>query len=163
MGVYLDKFCPFHDIPDKRHGKQRLNAGGTSGDNRERACRRYGGDCRISQVYLPVVYTAGIIRENTPFHRKCGRCALAFPFDKPHDLLCKLQRAVGVVGNAQQNKQVSPSHDAEPDLPVRFGGLFYFLDRVLVDIDHIVKKMHGFPDGHLQFLIVKLAVRDHAG
>jgi hypothetical protein len=85
--------------------------------------------------------------------------------DEGHEPLGQLDGLLAVVGDAQDEQEVGPAHDAQADPPVGLHGGVDRRQRVGIHLDHVVEKADGQADDPLHLLPIDgpLAVLAPAG
>ncbi|MPN09561.1 hypothetical protein SDC9_156852 [bioreactor metagenome] len=74
---------------------------------------------------------------------------------KRHDALAKGDALFGVVGDAEREQSIRKAHDAQADLSRASGHFCDRIERIVIDVNHVIEKMHGLFDGLFQQVEIK--------
>jgi hypothetical protein len=87
---------------------------------------------------------------------QAGRLIVALLLHEGDQALGQLERLLAVVGDAEGEEQVRPSHDAQTHAPVGLHHLVHLLERIGIHLDHVVEEAHREPHHPLELAPVEL-------
>ena len=160
-------------IAHEGHGEKRLDPGRAASDDRDRPGRSYRVDVAIAEhlhrtdAIAPGVAGARLI--GTPDgSRPLGKrttlvgeplaLSLRLDVDEFLQLTPELDALDAVVGDAQPHQRIGETHDAESDATDSLGERIDLRQRVLVDVDDVVEKVHRKMDVALESVPIHLTV-----
>src|SRR5660397_271595 len=151
-----------HHIADEGYCEERLYPARTTGDDADGPGRSDGGTrCVAEPTPLLFPLTAGEIGEHPTLLSQLLGGDLGFLIHETHDVPGELYGLIRIVGDAEGDQHVRPTHHTQTDLAIALGHPLNLRKRIAVHVYDIVQEANSGTNNPAKLLPIQLPVPDH--